>query len=87
MVKVTLDGVEESIVVNGGKPLLGLCRKEVEEFDVYLKTQVGGFFREGLAEFEKRAIAGYLYQKIRGRIPEDGQALLTHLVQETTEGA
>jgi hypothetical protein len=55
-----------SIVFKGGEPLRVLCREEVDIFEAYLRTQEG--YTDGLANFERLAIEGYLYQKIRGRL-------------------
>lgn len=62
-----LDAAKE--VFKGGKPLRDLCRKEVEIFDAYLRSQ-GGEWVDGLAKFERLAVEGYLYQKIRGHLNE-----------------
>lgn len=59
--------VEDQTVANGGEPLKALCREEVEKFHQYL-LKFGGEFKDGLAKFERVAIEGYLYQKIRGHI-------------------
>lgn len=56
-------------VVNGGEALRDLCRKEVEDFDSYLR-RFGNEYSGGLSKFEKLAVEGYLYQKIRGRLDE-----------------
>jgi hypothetical protein len=50
-----------------GDSLRGLCRKEVERFELYLKKS-DAWFSEGLAPFERLAIEGYLYQKLRGHM-------------------
>ena len=65
-IELKLSGEDEAS--KGGKPLRDLCRKEVEIFDSFLRTQEG--YRDGLAKFERLAIEGYLYQKIRGRLDE-----------------
>ena len=54
---------------NGGQVLRDLCRKEVDSFDEYLKNY-GGDYTTGLAHFERMAIEGFLYQKIRGHLPD-----------------
>ena len=50
-----------------GEPLRGLCRKEVERFETYLKKS-DPWFADGLARVEKIAIEGYIYQKLRGHV-------------------
>lgn len=57
-------------VANGGVPLRDLCRQEVDKFDTYLRGYSDEYV-EGLARFERLAIEGYIYQKVRGRF--DGQ--------------
>jgi hypothetical protein len=47
--------------------LRSLCQKEVETFEQYVRS-VDGQFRDGLSRFERLAISGYLYQKVRGHI-------------------
>lgn len=59
--------VTQEEVAAGGDPLRALCRKEVARFDEYLKNY-GGDYSDGLAKFERLAVEGYLYQKIRGHI-------------------
>lgn len=54
-------------VANGGPQLRDLCRKEVDLFDQYLRSY-GQEYAGGLAKFERLAIEGYIYQKIRGRV-------------------
>jgi hypothetical protein len=61
------DPAHQEAVAKGGEPLQVLCRKEVDDFDRHLR-QLGGEFADGLAKFERRAIEGYLYQKLRGHI-------------------
>lgn len=60
------DRAEEA--AKGGRPLRDLCREEVDNFDQYLKTCGYPEYAHGLAQWERYAIEGYLYQKIRGRI-------------------
>lgn len=57
-----------SSVANGGEPLRNLCREEVENFDRFLRSQDDAQWRDGLIEYEKRVLEGYLYQKARGRL-------------------
>ncbi len=49
------------------EPLRVLCRKEVERFEAYLKKS-DAWFAEGLAPIERRAVEGYIYQKLRGHM-------------------
>jgi hypothetical protein len=53
---------------SGGKsgPLRALCRQEVERFEMAVRVHPD--YRDGLVMIEKRAVEGYLYQKIRGHI-------------------
>jgi hypothetical protein len=57
-------------VAMGGQSLRDLCHKEVDLFDKYLR-QFGSQYADGLARFERLAIEGYLYQKIRGHLDSD----------------
>lgn len=52
----------------GGKPLRDLCRIEAENFDRYLRNCGHPEYAQGLAQWERFVIEGYLYQKIRGHI-------------------
>jgi len=59
---------------NGGEPLLSLCLKEADAFSAFLErwsresTEKGAdAYRDGLTDWEKKAVAGYIYQKSRGR--------------------
>ena len=74
-------------VSKGGEPLRVLCRKEVDLFDAYLKSQ-GGEWADGLAKFERLAVEGYLYQKIRGHLDEkDGPGDLPVWREDGTKGS
>ena len=67
MITITVDEGLRSAVANGGEPLRDLCRKEVDNFDQYLR-KFGEDYRDGLSKFERLAIEGYIYQKLRGRV-------------------
>jgi hypothetical protein len=68
MITITVDDPEvASAVANGGPQLRDLCQKEVGLFDAYLRSY-GREYAGGLSRFERLAIEGYLYQKIRGRV-------------------
>jgi hypothetical protein len=71
-------------IAKGGEPLRTLCRKEVDCFDAYLRA-VGGDYKEGLARFERFAVEGYLYQKLRGHF--DAYAEEGHLPAEGQDGS
>ena len=58
---------EKAALRNGKEPLRVLCRKEVDRFDLYLRTN-DHQFSEGLAPFERLVLEGYLYQKVRGHL-------------------
>ena len=58
---------ELAALAKGGELLRCLCGKEVDLFDAYLR-QYGREYADGLAKFERLAIEGYLYQKVRGHI-------------------
>jgi len=60
---------ELEALTKGGELLRCLCGKEVDLFDAYLRNY-GREYAEGLAKFERLAIEGYLYQKVRGRLDE-----------------
>ena len=62
-------------VAKGGQPLLDLCLEEAESFSTFLheyavesKDRDASMYADGLADWEKKAIAGYLYQKTLGRV-------------------
>jgi hypothetical protein len=68
MVRVVIDDPEVLAKVrDGGDALKSLCREEVERFHRYL-MDFGGDYKEGLTRWERSAVEGYLYQKIRGHI-------------------
>jgi len=68
MITLKIDDPEvASTVANGGPQLRDLCQKEVDLFDAYLRSY-GKEYAGGLSKFERSAIEGYLYQKIRGRV-------------------
>ena len=68
MITLTVDDPEVAAsVANGGPQLRDLCQKEVGLFEAYLRDY-GKEYAGGLAKFERSAIEGYLYQKIRGRV-------------------
>jgi hypothetical protein len=76
--ELKLVGEPEEIekLLQGGNVLRSLCQKEVESFNEYLQQfareqpDIGSDYETGLARFEKDAIGGYLYQKLRGRVGE-----------------
>lgn len=47
--------------------LKALCQKEVDIFEAYVKS-ADEWFEDGLVKIERNAIAGYLYQKAKGRL-------------------
>lgn len=61
----------EKDLCSGGESLRDLCRKEVDSFDRHLRETVGGDYIDGLAKFERLAIEGFLYQKVRGHVPSE----------------
>jgi len=69
-VKVTLEGDPEEVerLLRGGDPLRVLCRNECDRFDKYLREAVGGTYASGLANWERFAVEGFLYQKLRGHV-------------------
>lgn len=70
MITLKVDTAEElEVVAKGGEPLIALCRNEVDNFDRKLRA-FGHEFSDGLAKFERLAIEGYLYQKLRGHLDE-----------------
>ena len=80
MLKMTvMDEAVAEQVAAGGSPLLALCRKEVESFESMLRQHPD--YRDGLTKIERSAIEGYIYQKLRGHVP-DGY-LIGNLVNET----
>lgn len=71
-IKMTIDDPEiQKLAGEGGPPLRDLCRKEADLFDEYLRTsgaEVDALWADGLASWEHKAIVGYIYQKLRGRV-------------------
>lgn len=65
---ITVKTTDVEIVAKGGPPLRDLCRKEVDNFDRYLREEAKEEYIGGLSKFEHLAIEGYLYQKLRGRL-------------------
>lgn len=65
----------QDAVAKGNHLLLrSLCQKEVARFEMAARTHPD--YRDGLVMIEKRAVEGYLYQKLRNHIdssvhPED----------------
>jgi len=59
-------------------PLRALCQKEVERFEEVLKTHPD--YSDGLVLIERRAVEGYLYQKLRGHL--DAKAPTNNLPEE-----
>ena len=59
---------ERAASKEGGQVLINLCRKEADSFDTYLRGCGIELYEDGLAKWEKEALAGYLYQKIRGHL-------------------
>jgi hypothetical protein len=69
--RMTFEG--DSAVLSGGpNELRSLCRKEVDRFDEYLR-RTDPQFRDGLARWERLAVEGYLYQKVKGHLDEDNK--------------
>ena len=48
------------------EPLRSLCQKEVARFERSVAQHPA--YRDGLVVIERRAVEGYLYQKLRGHI-------------------
>lgn len=65
---IKLRGIDNAVrAVKDPEQLRSLCRDEVDKFDRYLR-KYGEEYADGLAKFERLAIEGYLYQKLRGRV-------------------
>lgn len=65
---IKLRGIENAVrVAKDPDQLRSLCRDEVNKFDQYLR-RYGEEYVDGLSKFERLAIEGYLYQKLRGRV-------------------
>jgi len=47
-------------------PLRLLCQKEVRRFEEAIRTHPD--YRDGLVMIERRAVEGYLYQKLRNHV-------------------
>ena len=65
---VITDSKLRESVADGGQPLIDLCRKEADTFDSYLRGCGIMQYEDGLAKWERECLAGYLYQKVRGRL-------------------
>jgi hypothetical protein len=48
------------------EPLRSLCQKEVERFERAVSQHPS--YKDGLVVIERRAVEGYLYQKLRGHV-------------------
>lgn len=64
--------------------LKALCQKEVASFEAYVKAS-DPWFSDGLVKVERLAIAGYLYQKAKGRL--DVQSGESDIPMEGKDGA
>ncbi len=58
---------ESPLLVEGGEALRIHCRQEVQRFHEYLQKCGVLDYAQGLSDWEKLAIEGYLYQKSKGR--------------------
>ena len=84
MLKIAIEDPDvKAEVANGGNPLRALCRKEVDDFENVMRQHPD--YRDGLARFERFAIEGYLYQKIRGNL--DATMSTSNLPKERQDGA
>jgi hypothetical protein len=71
-VKVELaDNESPEAILDDPKALRALCQAEAAAFSEYLRSCGITIYKEGLVQWEQDAVAGYLYQKLKGRI--DGQ--------------
>lgn len=64
-----VDDTLADVTAKGGESLRSLCQKEVDCFDRYLRA-FGQEYSDGLAEWERKVVEGYLYQKLRGHLDE-----------------
>lgn len=66
--KIELKGTGAEQLKHGGPELMKACEAEAEAFSQYLQTCGDPLFHRGLVKWEAAAIAGFLYQKMRGHI-------------------
>lgn len=65
--KANGNGAVAAAIRDGGEQLRQIVSAEVDRFDAYLRN-FGHEYVEGLARFERLAVEGYIYQKLRGRL-------------------
>lgn len=70
--RLTFEGDPE-VLKAGSDQLRSLCRNEVNAFEAYVQ-RTDPQFRDGLARFERLAIEGYLYQKVKGHLDANTKA-------------
>lgn len=61
-----LAAAQEAVAKGNHLPLRSLCRKEVARFELAVKQHPD--YRDGLVMIERRAVEGYIYQKLRNHI-------------------
>ena len=61
-----LAAAQDAIAKGNALPLRSLCRKEVARFELAVRQHPD--YRDGLVMIERRAVEGYLYQKLRNHI-------------------
>lgn len=83
MLKIVIeDQTLAAEAVKGGDTLRDLCREEVDAFENVMRRHPD--YRDGLARFERFAVEGYLYQKIRGHL--DATISTSNLPKERQDG-
>lgn len=75
---------DQEVLTGDPVQLRSLCQKEVQLFEDYVRRS-DPQFRDGLARFERLAIEGYLYQKVKGHLDETTEA--DSLPTERPDGA
>ena len=61
-----LAAAQDAVAKGNHLPLRSLCQKEVARFEVAVRVHPD--YRDGLVMIERRAVEGYLYQKLRNHI-------------------
>lgn len=81
----TKEQLEKALIAasaGDGLPLRALCQKERQRFEAVIREHPD--YADGLIQIEMRAVEGYLYQKLRGRLNE--KAPPSNLPEERQDG-
>jgi len=78
--KMTFEG-DPDVLTKGSHQLRSLCLKEVNAFEAYVQ-KTDPQFKDGLSRFERFAIEGYVYQKIKGNFDADTEENQLHMERQ-----